>query len=112
MSFTTPTKNLALDAIPINLIKLHSGDPGAAGTANTIAGASAACVYAAAANAERDLDAAVPVTVPAGASVSHFSVWEGTTFRGGKAFTSNPETYANEGVANVTSAKITLADVT
>lgn len=108
MPLTTATKNTMLDAIAPNLIKLHSGAPSAAGDQNLIAGASKACTYAAATNGERDLSAAVEIDVPLGATVSHYSVWQGATLRSYDAFDSNAETYANAGKANVTSAKITL----
>lgn len=110
MPLTTATKNLFLNSITPDLIKLHSGAPGAAADQNLITGASAACSYAAAANGERDLAAAVEVDVPQGATVSHYSVWQGATLISYDEFDSNPETYANEGKANVTSAKIALPD--
>jgi hypothetical protein len=110
MPLTTATKNTMLDSFTPNLIKLHSGAPGAAATQNLIAGASKACVYDAAANGERDLSAAVEIDIPQGETVSHYSVWEGATLRSYDEFDSNAETYANAGKANVTSAKISLPD--
>ncbi|NQZ24458.1 MAG: hypothetical protein HRT53_20730 [Colwellia sp.] len=108
MPLTTSTKNVMLNAIAPDLIKLHSGDPTITGAVNLIAGASKACNYAAAANGERDLDAAVELSIPEGETVSHYSVWQGATLRSYHAFDSNPETYANAGKAKVTSAKISL----
>jgi hypothetical protein len=99
-----------LNAIVPDSIKLHSGDPSAAGNANLIAGATKACAYAAAANGERDLDAALEIDVPPGETVSHYTVWQGATLRAYHPFDSNPETYANAGKANVTSAKISLPE--
>ncbi len=110
MPLTTLTKNLMLNAMTPDLIKLHSGDPTATGAQNLIAGANKACAYAAAANGERDLDAAVEVDIPEGETVSHYSVWQGATLRSYDEFDSNAETYANAGKANVTSAKIKLPD--
>ena len=110
MPLTTATKNVMLNAVTPDSIKLHSGDPTAAGTANAIAGATKACAYAAAANGERELSAAVEVDVPEGETVSHYTVWEGATLRAYHPFDSNPETYANAGKANVTSAKISLPE--
>jgi len=110
MPLTTSTKNLMLNAIAPDLIKLHSGDPSAAGDQNLIAGANKACSYAAAANGERNLSATVVVDIPKDETVSHYSVWQGATLRSYDAFDTNPETYANAGKANVTSAKITLPD--
>lgn len=110
MPLTTATKNTMLNAIVPDLIKLHSGDPTATGNAATISGANKACSYSAAANGERDLAAAVEIDVPLGATVSHYSVWQGTTLRSYDQFDSNAETYANAGKANVTSAKISMPD--
>lgn len=98
--------NQAADSLTLNTIKLHSGDCGADGTANTIAGAEAAASYGAAANGERDVSSAVEVAVTAGTTVSHFSIWNGATFVFGDQFDTAPETYANDGVARVTSAKL------
>ncbi len=104
--FSTAFKNEALDGVSLNTIKLHSGDAGSSGTSNTISGASASCSYAPASNGERDLADVVAITVPAGETVSHYSVWSGSTFKFGGAFDSSPETYANEGTANISSARI------
>ena len=110
MPLTTATKNIMLDAITPDSIKLHSGDPTAAGTANEITGTTKACTYAAAVNGERDLSATLEIDVPLGATVSHYTVWQGATLRAYHPFDSNPETYANAGKANVTSAKISLPE--
>lgn len=96
-------------AAVIDLIKLHSGAPGAAGTANVIASAESACTYAAGAAGVIDLASTVEVDVGGGATVSHFSLWDGTSFQAGEVFTSNAETYSNAGKANVTSASITVS---
>ena len=48
------------------------------------------------------------VNVPAAAVVSHYSVWDGTTFKYGNVFDSEPETYANAGIAVVASAKVVV----
>jgi hypothetical protein len=110
MPLTTATKNLMLDAIVPDSIKLHSGDPTAAGNANEIAGAVKACTYDAAAAGKRDLNATLEIDIPLGETVSHYTVWQGATLRAYHPFDSNPETYANAGKANVTSAKISLPD--
>jgi len=92
-----------------DLIKLHSGLPGATGTANVIAGAQAAVTYVAGAAGEIDVSAAVTIAVPQGATVSHFSLWDATVLLAEEVFTSNAETYANAGQANITSAKVTIS---
>jgi hypothetical protein len=112
--FTEATTHAALNAIIVDKIKLHSGDPGAAGTSNVIAGAEAACAYAAAAGGQRLLTAAVDVPiayVDTDITVSHFSVWDGITFRAGKKMATNPETFSNSGTARVTAATLTVPDL-
>ncbi|WP_102794307.1 hypothetical protein [Bowmanella denitrificans] len=109
MPYSIAAKNEAANGVAVNLLKLHSGDPGAAGTTNAIAGASSACVYGAAANGVRDLDEELLITVPAGAQVSHYSVWQDTAFKGAFAF-NNSETYTNAGTARIPSAPITASD--
>lgn len=120
MSSTAALKNTMLDSIPATKIRLHSGVT-TDGTQNTItlttAGlAESNATWGASADnagtAERDLSATVSIAnLPAGAVVSHFSFWNGTTYLGSKAFDAS-ETYTNaDGTANITSAKFTLADV-
>lgn len=108
--FSESALNEAANGITLNIIKLHNGDAGADGTSNQLAGASAAAAYGVAANGERDLSEPVEVNVPPGAVVSHYSVWDGATFKCGNVFDSEPETYANAGVAVVASAKVTSAN--
>lgn len=110
MPLTTATKNTMLDAIAPDLIKLHSGNPTSTGAAATIAGATKACSYSVSVNGERELAAPVEIDVPLGATVSHYSVWQGAILRSYSAFDSNAETYTNAGTANVTSAKISMPD--
>lgn len=79
MPFSTAAKNTMLDALTADLIQLHSGAPGAAGTDNAL-GSKVACVFAAASGGERLLNAAVDFTgLTANQSVTHFSVWEDDT---------------------------------
>lgn len=114
MEITVAALNAAADAQTLNTLKLHSGPVGANGTSNQIAGASVAATYAAAANGYRDLASAVDVPVSAGDTVSHFSVWNGSTFIYGnslKDINGDPtsETYTNSGTARVNSARLTFA---
>lgn len=91
MAYATTAINLALDAITLDRIRLHSGDPGAAGTDNALGAGLSAATFNAAASGERLLDADVTVTgLSAAQSVTHFSLWlnSGTVFRGGFAMTS------------------------
>lgn len=110
MTIAVATLNKMADAETINTIKVHSGNPGASGTANTISGGSKACTYGASASGTRDLSATVKVPVPSGATVSHFSLWNGSTFVAANSFTTAPETYANDGEANVTTAPFSVAE--
>ena len=74
--FSTATKTAMLDAITMNRIRLHSGDPGAAGTSNQLGAGLSTAVFDAAASGSRALNAAVAVTgLTANQSVTYFSVW-------------------------------------
>jgi hypothetical protein len=76
MPFSTAAKNTMLDALTADRVRLHSGDPGAAGTANALGAGLVAATFAAASGGERPLSAAVDVTGLAGAqSVTWYSVW-------------------------------------
>lgn len=110
VGFTDAAKSLALDGITVNAIRLHSGDPGAAGTNNALGSGTSAATFNAAASNERQLNADVTVTgLTANQSVTHFSIWQGATFRGGFAISSG-DTQANaagEYVLKQTTTKIT-----
>jgi hypothetical protein len=91
MAYATTAINLALDAITVDRIRLHSGDPGGAGTSNALGAGLSAATFNAASSGERLLDADVTVTgLTALQSVTHFSLWlnSGTVFRGGFAISS------------------------
>lgn len=97
MPFHVAAKNLMLDALTINAIRLHSGDPGADGTANALGSGLSTASFAAATSGSRSLSAAVDVTgLPANQSVTHFSVWtsSGSVFRGSGTISSG-DTSAN-----------------
>jgi hypothetical protein len=73
--FSDTAKNTMLDALTADRARLHSGDPGAAGTSNAL-GTLTACTFAAAASGERALSAAVDFTgLTASQSVTWYSVW-------------------------------------
>lgn len=111
MEITVAALNAAADAQTLNTLKLHSGPVGASGTLNQIAGASVtdANMYPAATGGYRDLGTPQDVPVSLGDRVSHFSVWNGATFVYGDVLDTAAETYANDGVARVTSARVTFA---
>jgi len=91
MPFSTGAKNTMLNALTADRVRLHSGDPGAAGTANTIAAFGlTAATFAAAASGERAMSSDVAFSGGAASQpVTHYSVWNSTgpTFLGSGAIT-------------------------
>jgi hypothetical protein len=115
MPFATTAKNLALDAITVDRVRLHSGAPGASGTDNALGAGLSAATFNAASSAERLLASDVTVTgLSAAQSVTHFSVWlnSGTVFRGGFAITSGSVNADGAGqyVLKATTTKLTASD--
>lgn len=83
MPWTPSALNAMLDAQAIGTAKLHNGDPGAAGTANELAGGSytpKAVTFGAASGGVRTQSGTAVFDVPAGASVQWVSFWNGGTF--------------------------------
>jgi hypothetical protein len=75
-AFSTAAKNAMLGGITPDTVRLHSGDPGAAGVSNAISGASQAATFAAASGAARALSADVAFTgLTASQSVTWYSIW-------------------------------------
>lgn len=109
MEISPAALDAAADAQTVNTLKLHSGPVGASGTTNQIAGASVGATWASATSGYRDLASAVDVPVSAGDTVSHFSAWNGSTFVFGDVLDTAAETYANDGTARITSARLTFA---
>ena len=106
-------KNLMVQASDINLVSLHSADPGTTGT-NELSGGSYAketITFAAASGGEKAVNNAPVVNVPASATVAWVGLWAGATFRAKKQVTT--ETYSENGgtyqVQNT--SKLTLEDV-
>ena len=102
---TDLAKNEGLNGIVVDLIKLHSGDPGASGTLSVVAGAESAITLGSAVAGVRGMSGALDIAVPA-STVSHYSLWAGGNLKSTKAFTT-AETYAQPGTARVTSATLT-----
>lgn len=91
MPSTEAFKNLLLDASDIDTLSLHSGDPGADGTANEVSGngyTRKSCTFAAASGGEKALASAVTFDTPSEQSITHIGMWAGSTFRLSKARTS------------------------
>src|SRR5690606_4105619 len=105
MTNTTAAVNQAADAVIIDEIHLHSGDPGASGTDNLMAGTESAIVLGAASGGVRSMAAPLEIDVPA-STVSHYSLWGDDTLKNYDAFPT-PETYAAPGVARITTATYT-----
>jgi hypothetical protein len=100
MPYSATAKNQALDAITVDRIRLHSGNPGSAGTDNALGAGLSAATFNAASGGERALNAGVTVTgLSANQSVTHFSLWlnSGTVFKGGFAITSGDTTANSAG---------------
>lgn len=113
MGLTTTGINEALNGIAVDEIRLHSGDPGATGANNAIAGAAKSATWATASNgASRDLTATVTaIAIPQGTTVSYWSAWGGGVCKAYDAYTT-PEAFANAGsTASVSQAQINLANV-
>ena len=97
MPFSTTAKNEALDGITVDRVRLHSGNPGSAGTDNTLGAGLSSATFNTASGGERVLASAVTVTgLASNQSVTHFSIWlnSGTDFKGGFAISSG-DTQAN-----------------
>jgi hypothetical protein len=91
--FSETAKNTMLDALTVNQVQLHNGDPGAAGNANRVGGANgeAAVTLAAASSGTRNPSAAVEFTgLDADQSVTWISWWNttGPVFQGKAQVTS------------------------
>lgn len=87
MAASTAAKNQAIEAVVVDRLSLHDGNPGAAGTANEVSGGSyarQACTFAASAtNGERALSSPVEFDGPSEQEVTHIGFWEnsGTVFK-------------------------------
>jgi hypothetical protein len=113
MGFSTTAKNTMLDALTADRVRLHSGDPGAAGTNNALGAGLSAATFDAAASGERVLSAQVDVTgLAASQSVTYFSVWKnaGTVFEGSGQITTGDVTANASGEYSLTTAtKLTIS---
>lgn len=110
-------KNVALDAIgtTYGFASLHSGDPGATGTANELTGGNPAyarkAISWAAANAgSKALQATFPVfDVPPGSTVAYVGLWtlaSGGTYGG--CWDVTDEVFAGQGTYTVSSGSISM----
>lgn len=113
-NFSNAAKNTMLNAITVNQLSLHSGDPGPIGTAHELTGGDylrKACAYNTASGGERALSADVEFDVPALSTVAYVAKWNGVVFMGSDAVTN--EVYAGAGRYTVTAtgSKLVLSDI-
>lgn len=119
MGILTPNgKNTVLGSgLPSTLYAaLHSGAPGADGSANELTGgtpayARKAVTMAAAAGGARAISAGVTLDVPAGSTVAYASLW--TALTAGTCVATDDvtsETYTGQGTYNLTAFTVTLSD--
>ena len=83
--YATTAKNLMLDALTVNKLSLHDGNPGTAGTANEYSGGGYAkrdAIFNAAADGKRTLWANVMFSGTPSDTVTWLGLWSNTTFRG------------------------------
>ena len=95
MPFAVSAKNEMLDSLTLDAIRLHSGDPGASGTANALGAGITACTFGAAAASARASTTDADVTgLSPSQSVTWFSVWTtaGAVFKGSGQITTGDVT--------------------
>ncbi|GAB3021820.1 phage tail fiber protein [Bowmanella dokdonensis] len=97
----------ALGAITANLLKIHSGDPGAAGTNNELSGGSYAPVavtLGAVAGNQLPLSNQPEVNIPASSTTSHWSLWQNATVKAiGQLYTKHSAEAGNDsGLGTIT----------
>lgn len=113
--FSTTAKNAMLDALTCDEIQLHSGDPGASGTANRVGGTDgeAAATFAAAASGSRALSSDVNFTnLGDSTSITWISVWNSTgpVFQGKAQLTGDLASNSNGEFTVTTATTLDLDD--
>lgn len=112
--FPEVSLNEMLDGLTVDTLSVHTGDPGAAGTANEVSGNGyerQAATFAAAAGGERALSSAVQFAGPANEDAAYLGLWEDSTFKGSIQITSGDTTFNASGEWTATTGnKITLAN--
>lgn len=90
MALTTIGKNKQADSIVYDKVRVHTGAPGEAGTANQVRGLTAQEVtdgktpyadqpisFDAAVSGSRDSNVIPELPIPSGEKITHYSLWEG-----------------------------------
>ena len=119
MALSTAGRNAAVDglATAATTVSLHTADPGLIGanevTGGTPAYARKTITWAAASAGARAMSGTVLFDVPAGVTVSHFGLWNGTTFLGGDVLrdgSNNPQTstFSGQGTYTLNTATLTI----
>ena len=111
MAFSTTAKNAMLDALTVDRVQLHSGDPGAAGTSNVVSDTYVAATFAAADGGERALSSAVEYTeLTPSQAVTYLSAWthSGVVFIGSVALTGDQEANGDGEYTVTTGTKLTI----
>jgi hypothetical protein len=106
MAFSTVGKNQMLDGLTVDRIRLHSADPGAAGTNNAL-GSLTAATFSAASSSSRVLSGNVDFTgLGASATVAYYTIWlnAGTVYKGSGQITSGDTTANSSGEYRLTTA--------
>lgn len=111
MTATTATLNQAAGAITVTQMSLHSGPPTALGNVNELVGGGYQrqnVTLGAPVNGVVSLAGQPVFNVAAGASVSHYVLWDGATPKEYGQFTGNAEVFTNAGTYKVNSGSITI----
>lgn len=115
-NFAVAAKNTMLDALTVDRIMLHSGDPGADGTANQVAGTLHAATFAAADAGQRLLSADVEYTgLTPLQTITYLSFWNNNggspIFHGSDDLTGDlAANAAGEYTVKATTTKVYLPD--
>ena len=115
--FTDAALDEMLNALDVDYMTLHSGDPGATGVANVISDAPVACVLAASEDntgtgRKRHINADVAFTgAGVSATVAYFGLWKGATYKAGIARTSGDATTNAAEEYTVTTGTTIVLDV-
>lgn len=109
MTMFAAAKNQAADAITVTHVSLHNGEPGTGASNELPTGVYArkAIAFDAAVDGVREQTADVFVDVPAGATVSHYVLWDGATAKKKGAFAATEE-YAAQGQHKIAASTITI----
>lgn len=104
---TESALNLGANAIDFDEIHLHSGDPGASGTANLIANSETAISLDAPTAGVRTLEnLPVEITIEGPVTVSHYSLWESGQLRGYNSFPQAQTFPSGPGIVRITNGQL------